>query len=139
MDVAVIMQRQLSREQWKCHRLSSSPELVDIFVGVFSEFFALTLLMRLLILGVGELDMLSLTLVVTCLGSVVAGTLVFLIFIDFSMLFLELWSIMMGGMVLLLILWYGLLVHIPRGVAWFMRFGTGPFCLGHLVFGVRNG
>ena len=63
----------------------------------------MTLLMRLLILRVGELDMLSLTLVVTCLGSVVAGTLLFLTFIGFSLIFLELWSIMMGGMVLLLI------------------------------------
>ena len=32
MNVAVIMQRQLSREQWKCHTFRSSPELVDIFV-----------------------------------------------------------------------------------------------------------
>ena len=32
MDVPVIMQRRCSREQWKCHRFSSSPELVDIFV-----------------------------------------------------------------------------------------------------------
>ena len=31
-DVPVIMQRRCSREQWKCHRFSSSPELVDIFV-----------------------------------------------------------------------------------------------------------
>ena len=33
-------------------------------------------------------------------------------------------------MVLLLILWYGLLVLIPRGVVWFMRFGTGLFLPG---------
>ena len=26
-----------------------------------------------------------------------------------------------------------------RGVDWFMRFGTGLFCLGRLVFGTRNG
>ena len=32
VDVPVIMQRRCSREQWKCHRFSSSPELVDIFV-----------------------------------------------------------------------------------------------------------
>ena len=41
MDVAVIMQRQFSCEQWKCFKFSSSPELVDIFVrnrdGTFSE------------------------------------------------------------------------------------------------------
>ena len=62
-----------------------------------------------------------------------------MIFIDFSLPFLELWSIMMVGMVLLLILLYGLLVLSPRGVGWFMRFGTGLFCLGRLVFGIRNG
>ena len=33
MDVAVIMQRQLPSEQWKCLRFSSSPELVDFFVS----------------------------------------------------------------------------------------------------------
>ena len=97
------------------------------------------LLMRLLTLVVGELVMLSLMFVVICLGSVVAGTLLFLTFIDFSLLFLELWSIMMGGTVLLLILWCGLLVPISRGVVWFMRFGTGPSCPGHLVFEIRNG
>ena len=43
----------------------------------------MTLLMRLLILDVGELVLLSLMLVVTCLGSVVAGTLSFLTFIVF--------------------------------------------------------
>ena len=57
----------------------------------------------------------------------------------FSIAISELWSIMMGGVVLLLILWYGLLVHIPRGVAWFMRFGTGHFCLGLLLFGSLSG
>ena len=77
--------------------------------------------MRLLTLVVGGLVMLSSMLVVICLGSVVAGTLLFLTFIDFSLPFLELWSIMMVGMVLLLVLWYGLLVLIPRGVGWFMR------------------
>ena len=44
-----------------------------------------------------------------------------------------------GRMVLLLILWYGLLVLIPRGVVWFMRFGTRPFCLGRLVFWIPSG
>ena len=90
----------------------------------------MTLLMRLLTLVVGELVMQSLMLVVICLGSVGAGTLFFLIFIDFSLLFLELWSIMMVGMVLLLILLYGLLVLSPRGVGWFMLFGTGLFLPG---------
>ena len=28
---------------------------------------------------------------------------------------------------------------LPRGVGWFMRFGTVLFCPGHLVFGIRNG
>ena len=68
------------------------------------------------------LVMLSLMLVVICPGSVVAGTLLFLIFIVFSLLFLVLWSIMMVGMLLLLILLSGLLVLFPRGVGWFMRF-----------------
>ena len=27
----------------------------------------------------------------------------------------------------------------PRGVVWFMRFGTGHFCPGHLVLGIQNG
>ena len=57
----------------------------------------------------------------------------------FSLPFLVLWSIMMVGMVLLLILLFGLLVLFQRGVGWFMRFGTGLFCLDHLVFGIRNG
>ena len=48
-------------------------------------------------------------------------------------------NIMMILVVLLLILLFGLVVLIPRGVVWFMRFGTGLFCLGHLVFGIRNG
>ena len=56
------------------------------------------------------------------------GTLLFLTF--------RAVSIMMVGMELLLILWC---VLSPRGVGWFMRFGTGLFCLGHLVFGIRNG
>ena len=47
--------------------------------------------------------MLSLMLVVICLRSVVAGTLLILTLIDFSLPFLELWSIIMVGMVLLLI------------------------------------
>ena len=42
-------------------------------------------------------------------------------------------------LVLLLIPSYGLLVLVPRGVVWFMRCETGLFCLGHLVFGIRNG
>ena len=90
----------------------------------------MTLLMRLLIWGVEGSVLLSLTLVVTCLGSVVAGTLLSLTFIVFSLLFLVLWSIMMVGMVLLLILLSGLLVLSPRGVGWFMRFGDRAFLPG---------
>ena len=76
------------------------------------------------VLGVGGLVLLSLMLVATCLGFVVAGTLLFLIFIFFSLPYLVLWSIMMVGMILLLILLCGLLVLFLRGVGWFMRFGT---------------
>ena len=97
------------------------------------------LLMRLPTLAVGELVMLSSMLVVICLGSVGVGTLFFLIFIDFSLPSLELWSIMMVWMVLLLILLCGLLVLFIRGVGCSMRFGTVHFCLGLLVFGTRNG
>ena len=28
---------------------------------------------------------------------------------------------------------------LPKRGVWFMRFGTGPFCPGHLAFGIRNG
>ena len=31
------------------------------------------------------------------------------------------------------------MVLIPRGVVWFMRFGTKPFCLGRLVLRIRSG
>ena len=72
-------------------------------------------------LAVGVLVMLSLMLVVI---SVVAGTLLFLTFIGFSLPFPVLWLTMMVGMVLLLILWFGPLVPSPRGVGWFTRFGT---------------
>ena len=78
-------------------------------------------------------------LVVIWLQFVVAGTLFFLTFIGSSLPFLVLWSIMMVGMVLLLILWSGLLVLVLKGVDWFMLFGTGLFCLGRMVFGIRNG
>ena len=83
--------------------------------------------------------MLSLMLVVICLGFVVAGTLSFLIFIGFSSPFLELRSTMMVGMVLLPILWFGLLVPSSRGAGWFMLFGSGPFCPGRLLFGSLSG
>ena len=69
----------------------------------------------------------------------VAGTLFFLTFIGFSWPFLGLWSIMVVEMVLLQIPWCDLLVLSPRGVGWFMRFGTGHFCPGHLVFEIQNG
>ena len=52
-----------------------------VFVGWIS--WVMTLLMRLLILDVGGLVLLSLMLVVTCLGFVVVGTLSFLTFIVF--------------------------------------------------------
>ena len=70
--------------------------------------------------------MLSLMRDVICLVSVGANILSFLTFIDFSLIFLELWSIMMVERVLLMILWFGLPVLIPKGVGWFMRFGTRP-------------
>ena len=57
---------------------------------------------RLLTLVVGELVMLSLMLVVICLGFVVSGTLLFLIFIGSSLPYLVLWSIMTDLLVLLL-------------------------------------
>ena len=57
----------------------------------------------------------------------------------FSLLFLVLWSIMMVVVVLLLTLLSGLLVLFIRDVGWSMRFVTGLFCPGLLVFGTRNG
>ena len=86
--------------------------------------------------GRKELVVQSLMLVVICLGSVGPGTLFFLIFIGFSLL---LWSIMMIGMVLLLILLYGLQVLVPRGVVWFMRFGTRLSCLAAWCLGFGMG
>ena len=97
------------------------------------------LLMRLLILDVGELVLLSLMLAGIFLEFVVVGTLSFLTFIVSSLPFLVLWLTMMVLVVLLLILLSGLLVLSVRGVGWFMRFGTAPFCLGLLVFGSRIG
>ena len=91
---------------------------------------AMTLLMRLLILGVGELVLLSLMLVVIYLGFLVTGTLSFLTFIGFSLPYLVQWSIMVVEMVLLLILLSGLLVLFVNSVGWFLRFVTVPFCLG---------
>ena len=57
----------------------------------------------------------------------VAGILLFLTSIIFSLPFLGLLLTMMVGMVLLQIPWFGLLVPSPRGAGWFMRFGTGHF------------
>ena len=59
-----------------------------------------------------------------------------LTFIVFSLLFLVLWLIMMILVGRLLTLLFGLLVLFERGVGWFMRFVTVPFCLGpqDLVF-----
>ena len=72
-------------------------------------------------------------------GSVVVGILLCLNFIGSSLPFLGLWLTMMVVVVLLLILWYAPLVPSLRGVGWFMRFGTGHCCLGHLPFGNLNG
>ena len=99
----------------------------------------MTLLMRLLILNGGESVLSLLMLVGIFLGFVVVGILSFLIFIVFSLPFLVLWLIMMILVVLLLILLYGLLVLYVRDVGWFMRFGTVPFCLDLLVFGIQSG
>ena len=57
----------------------------------------------------------------------------------FSLLFLELWLIMMVMVVLLLTLLSGLLVLFIRDVGWSMRFGTVLFCLGLLAFGALSG
>ena len=46
---------------------------------------------------------------------------------------------MMVLAVLLLTLLSGLLVLLERGVDWFMRFETVPFCLGLLGFGALSG
>ena len=84
--------------------------------------------------------MLSLMLVVTCLGFVVAGTLFFLIFTGSLLLYLELWSIMIVVLVLLpdpLVWSAGALpkrrrfVHAVRGpgffawATWYLGFGLG--------------
>ena len=115
--------------------------LVWFFVVRFVERigWVMTLLIRLLILVDGGSVLLSLMLVVTCLGFVVAGTLLFLTFIDSSLPFLVQLSIKMVVRVLLLILWYGLLVLVLKGVGWFMLFGTGYSCPGQLAFGIRSG
>ena len=83
--------------------------------------------------------LLSLIFVVTCLGFVVSGTLSFLTFIVFSLLFLVPWLTMMVLAVLLLIHLFGLLVLFVRGVGWFMRFVTVLFYRVLLVFGVLIG
>ena len=69
----------------------------------------------------------------------VAGTLFFLTFIGFSLPLLELWSIMMVGMVLPLILWYGLQVLALRDVARFVLFGIVLCCQGRLDSGTLTG
>ena len=107
-------------------------------LGRLTEF-VMMLLLRLLTLVVRELVMLSSMLVVICLEFVVAGTLFFLTFIGSSLPFLVQLSIMMVVRVQFLILWSGLLVLVLKGGDWFMLFGTGLFCLGRQVFGVRSG
>ena len=57
----------------------------------------------------------------------------------FSLLLLVLWLIMMILVERLLTLLFGLLVLFVRGVGWFSRFVTVPFCLGLLRFGVLSG
>ena len=89
------------------------------------------LLMRLLTLDVGGLVILSLMPVVTFLGSVVAGTLLCLIFIGFLLPLL--------GLLLTLIQWYGLQVLVLRDVARFVLFGIGLFCQGRLEYGILTG
>ena len=100
----------------------------------------MVLLMRLLVLIVGGLVMLSLVLVVICLGSVVAGTQLFLTFIGSSLPFLGLWSIMMVTI--------GTAPDAPVVVCWCppqeasagsRLFWIGHFCLGLLVSGARIG
>ena len=107
------------------------------FVGRIS--WVMTLLMRLLILVDGGSILRLLMLVAICQVFVVAGTLLFLIFIGFSLPFHEQWLIMMVLVVLLLILWFGLLVLFVKGVGWFMRFVTVLFYLAHLAFGILIG
>ena len=99
----------------------------------------MTLLMRLLILVVEGSILRLLMLVAICQVFVVAGTLLFLIFIGFSLLFLELWLIMMVLVVLLLIHLFGRLVLLVKGVGWFMRFVTVLFYLVRLAFGILIG
>ena len=143
-DLLLLIERMLHRRGLDTVRISYSRVMLMrtwFFMVGFGGRISLemTLLMRLLILDVGELVLLTLMLVVICLGFVIVGTLFSLTFIVFSLLFLELWSIMMVEAVLLLILQYGLLVLVPRGVGWFMLFGIGCFCPGRLVYGIRNG
>ena len=97
------------------------------------------LLMRLPTLVVGGSDLLSLMLIVIFLECVVGGILLFLIFFGSLSPFLGLWSIMTVGMVMLLILWSGLLVHYQRGEDWFMLYVALPCCLGRLLFGLVIG
>ena len=99
----------------------------------------MTLLVRLQTLGHRRVGNVVIDARRNLSGFVVAGTLLFLTFIGFSLPFLGLWSVMMVGMVLLLILLFGLLVLFPRVVGWFTRFGTGHFCPGHLIFVNLNG
>ena len=140
-DLLLLIDRMLRRGVWTLFvflKLKVMLMMVWFFIDKFGVriSWVMTLLMRLLILDGGGLVQPSLMLDETCLGFVVAGTLLFLIFIDSSLLFLVLWLIMMILVVLLLTLWFGLLVLLVKGVGWFLQFGTVPFCQGHLGFGM---
>ena len=74
------------------------------------------------ILDAVELGMPLLTLGVICLLFVGVGIMLIWSYIYFFMLCRVWWSIMTVMMETPQILSYGLLVLIPRGVGWFMRF-----------------
>ena len=87
-------------------------------------------------LVVGGLVMLLLMRVVICLGSVGVGIF------DVHRFFIAISRAVVnhdGRMVLLQIPWYCLLVPSPKGARWFIQFGIGHSCPGHLVIGTRIG
>ena len=128
-DLLVLIERMLHLRGLDTVRISKSRVMLMrlwLFMVRFVRMTGLVtmLLMRLLNLDVGELVLLSLMLVVTCLGSMVAGILLCLIFIDFLLPFLGLWSIMMETMGLPPILRCGLPVLSPEASAG--SGGSGP-------------
>ena len=112
--------------------------VLDGWIRELDSLGTMLLMRQLTLVGGGSVLLLSM-LVVISQGFVVGGILLFLIFIGFSLPFLGLWSIMMVGMVLPLILWCGLLVLCPRGDGWFMLFVTWLCFLGLLLFVLVNG